>query len=122
MKYFIFKVTPSVGKSYYVLNNRYIGYVGFDSNHIRSILEYHAGVKETYQVFAVSKETEDLTLHKDNCVSRRFTLTEIKQLILAIPVFTKSRDKTVYAVYYPNPNNSVFYLKEVGGKKTILGL
>lgn len=108
MRYFIFKVHNSLNEKYYVLNNQYIGYIGFDS--------------ETYQLYATSSETDDRELHRLNCEDYRFTLDEIKTLRKRTKIFTLSKDKTWYKVYFPSRNSSECYLKEIDGDKTIRDL
>lgn len=121
MKYYLFKVFPSVGKPYFVLNNQYIGYIGFDSNRLRSILESQAKIKYKYQLYAESPFIPDGTetdkaLHHLNCTSTRFDTKTLKVLLELCPVFKKSKSRTLYEVYYPNRNSSACYLREVTSK------
>jgi len=122
MKYYIFRVKDSTGDEYYVLNNQYIGYIGFDSHTLRSILEYRAKNYKKYVLYAESKMISgkvDEKLHKLNCSSTRFTAEEINSLIKETGVFQLSKDKTTYSIYYPDKNSSLCYLKEINGTKTI---
>lgn len=99
----------------------YIGYIGFDSQRIRSLLEHHKvpnkkKLKQKYQLIA--KEffedgaRKEKKLHKWNCKSERFTNQEIDYLI-KVCKFKKSYDKTWYEVYYPSKNSSKSYLREI---------
>ena len=144
MKYYLFKVRDSLGQEYYLLNNMYIGYIGFDSDNMRSHAEYHGcrindffikaknervvvleyGTKNqcyrTYQLFAsghVYGEQEQ-QFHKWNCESKRFTLDEAKEIVKDFEL-TFSEDDTLYEVYYLNRNSSECYLREINGTKTI---
>ncbi len=116
-----------MGDSYYILNNQYIGYVGFDSDRVRSLLEHSAGIKNKYQRWAESphiedNSTDDASLHLLNCASTRFNDKEVKDLIVRFKQFKRSRDKTLYTIHYPNRNSSVCYLKGTGKNenKTII--
>lgn len=122
MRYYIFKVTDSTNDTYYILNNQYIGYIGFDSEIVRSTLEWGAKVKRNYQLYATSAETNDQSLHDLNCDSHRFNELEIKDLIKLHNIFALSSDPTVYKIYHPNKNSSECYLKEIDGNKTIKDL
>lgn len=122
MKYYIFKVTDTANNNYYILNNQYIGYINFDSDRIRSLLEWNAKVKQSYCLYATSSETGDQDLHKLNCDSYRFNETEIKKLIIKHKIFTLSKDSSVYEVYFPDKGSSKCYLKEIGGSKVIKDL
>lgn len=114
MKYYIFKVLNSLGQEYFILNNKYIGYMGFDSNRLRSILEYNNGVTKKYQLYASGIISDDEDLHKLNCESTRFSKEEIEALIKEYNgEFKLSKDKSWYKVYYPNKNSSESYLKEI---------
>jgi len=115
VRYFIFKVNNSLDEQYYILNNQYIGYVGFDS-------DSHRGIIESYQPYATSSETNDRELHRLNCESYRFTLEEIKTLRNQTKIFTLSKDKAWYQVYFPSRNSSECYLKEIHSDKTIRDL
>jgi hypothetical protein len=83
----------------------YIGYVGFDSNFTRSKLEYNAGVKEQYQVFATGNVINDNELHRLNCDSARFDEETARQLAKYYGM-KLSRNKLWYEVYFPNKNSS----------------
>jgi len=115
VRYFIFKVNNSLDEQYYILNNQYIGYIGLDG-------DSHRGIIESYQPYATSSETNDRELHRLNCESYRFTLEEIKTLRNRTKIFTLSKDKALYQVYFPNRNSSNCYLKEIDGDKTIRDL
>ena len=138
MLYYIFKVQDNLGQDYYILNNIYIGYVGFDSQYIRSLLEHRRfsgkkgegfvssgygetrRLKQKYQLIAQAF-FEDYTkaerkLHKWNCASERFAQKEIDFLI-KICKFKRSRDKTWYKVYYPNKNSSESILREIPSQR-----
>lgn len=118
--YYIFKVTDSLGKEYYILNNRYIGYVGFDSDNFRSLLESRAKITKTYKLFAKLKESSSEELHKLNCDSTRFSFKEITDLTNKYKdIVEYALDSTEYEVYFPNKNSSESYLKEVGGESVI---
>ena len=122
MKYYIFKVLPSVGDPYYILNNQYIGYVGFDSDRVRSVLEHEAGIKNKYQRWAESSYIKDNSpsdnvLHTLNCSSFRFDEEGAKGLVKTYKEFKRSRDKTIYTIHYPNRNSSESYLKGTGKNK-----
>lgn len=124
MKYYLFRVKDSLGEEYYILNNQYIGYVGFDSEQIRSALEYQNKVTKKYQLFAESDyipdgSTIDTTLHRLNCASNRFTKEEAEQLVAGKAGFQRKKDRAWYRVYYPSRNSSASYLKEIGGAKVI---
>ena len=128
MKYYIFKVFPSKGEHYYILNNQYIGYMGHDSDRIRSLLEFEAKIKCIYQLYAespyISDGSEfDQILHQLNCASTRFGSKEIDVLMEKTPVFRKSKDRTFYEIYYPDRNSSRCYLRSITqankGYKTI---
>lgn len=122
MKYYIFKVTDTADNIYYILNNQYIGYIDFDTERIRSLLEWNAKIEKIYQLYAVSSETGNQDLHKLNCDSYRFDKSEIEKLVNKTKIFKLSTDKTMYKVYFPNKNSSECYLKEIGGEKTIKDL
>jgi hypothetical protein len=124
MKYYIFKVIPTLGKPYYVLNNQYIGYIGCDSNYARLEMECSAGITHTYQLYAQSKYLKDNSpidhkLHTINCNSTRFSNRQINQLLRTYKVFKKTNDRTIYEEYYPVPRSSSCILRSLDGKKTI---
>ena len=124
MKYYIFKVEDTLGQTYYILNNQFVGYVGFDANELRSITEHSQDVERKYQLFAQSDYLADWSghdrkLHEMNCDSKRFDENSVTELMLDHPVFSLSRDLTWYEVYFPSKNSSRSYLKEIGGTKTI---
>ena len=120
MKYYLFKVKDSTGNEYYVLNNQYISYVGFDSQRVRSILEWNAGINpddNEYSVLAETNYIEEIHpveryLHQLNCDSTRFTKEEAEKLIKDVCQFYRSIDKTVYKIYYPDKNCSKCWLRE----------
>ena len=75
MKYYIFKVTTNQGKTYYKLNNMYIGYIDFDTDLTRAKLEHMANIEEkSYQIFAEGEVKDDFDLHLINISSERFNL------------------------------------------------
>lgn len=120
IKYYIFKVKDAIGQIYYIVQNRYIGYIGFDSQHTRSIIEYSVKsktkAKDKYFLIAVSdKESSDL--HKYFCENQRFTELEIKEIINKY-FFTTINDPNPYLVYYPEKNCSKSWLRcERNGKE-----
>jgi hypothetical protein len=140
MKYYIFRVKDSLGQEYYIFNNMYIGYVGFDSNHLRSRVE-HNGLtekelmqrieneeiltfdcrdrcKRQYQLFAegyVYDHEIEKEFHRMNCKSKRFSLYKAKKYA-KIGNLKISKDKKWYEVYYPNKNSSESYLREIKSK------
>ena len=120
MKYHIFKVKPSIGREYYLVNNQYVGYVGCDSsskNTIRSIIENAANITRIYQHFAFS-ETDvrnDNELHRTFCDGIR--LTERQAMKLAIKFkFKLANDPAWYEVYFPDKNSSESHLREIQTK------
>jgi hypothetical protein len=117
MKYYIFRVENSIGEIYYLLNNQFIGYIGFDSNRERAEIEYKTGVKNTYVLVGTANfnDIKDRKYHKLNCDSHRFTNEEYQKIKND---FTLCSDPTIYEIYYPSPNSSVHYLREKGGKST----
>ena len=126
MLYYIFKVRtnkPDIIPDYYILNNRYIGYVGFDSggpqNSLRPKLEYHAKIKNTYQLFAMGEVKNDEKLHKIFFESERMNFEKISKLIKKYD-FIEHEDDTWYKEYYPNKNSSQSILKAVDYTKVIL--
>ena len=124
MKYYILKVKDTLNQEYYILNNQYIGYVGFDSQEIRSIVEHSKKAEQKYQLYAESGYIADgsecnQTLHELNCESTRFSHKEVRALMKDHPAFIRSKDRAWYKVYFPNRNSSTSYLQEIGGSKTI---
>jgi hypothetical protein len=123
MKYYVFKVKDSLNGEYFVLNNQHIGYVGFDCQFIRSILEYNANIKRKYQCISVTDfimdncET-DRILHKYNCESKRFNKKEIISIIKKYK-FKKTNDKRWYEIYYPFENSSHSVLREIVENKNV---
>lgn len=124
MFYYVFKVQtnkPDIVPYYYKLNNRYIGYVGFDSYYMRSKLEHHSKVntKLQYQLFAtgVSKDFDEV--HDMNCLSKRFDSAEVDAFIDKYK-FKRINDETWYKEYYPIKNCSTSLLKSVDGSRIIL--
>lgn len=119
MKYYIFKTTNNKGKVYYKLNNRYIGYIDFDSNYDRRECEYRDGIEEIcYELFAEGEVSDDRILHQRFSDSERFDLKEAEQIVKDFSL-TKSEDKRVYETYRPNANSTHTHLKEIGGKAII---
>jgi hypothetical protein len=115
MKYYILKVTtskPDVVPDYYVVNNQYMGYVGFDSQFLRSLLENNAKIKNTYQVFASGEAEEKGSLHEAFCHDARFSKKEAEKLVKEYSL-KKCLDKTRYQVYCPNRNSSKSVLREI---------
>lgn len=124
MFYYVFKVNtnkPEIVPDYYKLNNRYIGYVGFDSQFMRSKLEYHAKVsnKLKYQLFATGSSPDFDEVHNLNVDSKRFSESEIEEFIKKYN-FTKTNDDTWYKDYYPIKNCSKCLLKSSDGNRIIL--
>ena len=130
MHYYLFKVKDNIGQEYYVINNQYIGYLGFDSNKIRRILEWSKSgenLKHQYQLVAQTGwlnngSEKDRECHKFFCNSTRFNDKEIAKFIKNNPDFEMVNDDyTWYEEYYPDNNSSEFYLREIGGGKVIKG-
>lgn len=124
MKYYIFKVRankPELVSDHYIVNNMYIGYVGFDSQHIRSILEYNAGIKFEYSPVAVGDITvDDSELHRLACDDDRLDEQGVYRLLNKYSDLKLVNDDTWYEVYYPKKNSSESILREVAPKvKTI---
>jgi hypothetical protein len=114
MIYYIFEVTDSTGDTYFVINNRYIGYVGFDTDFLRGMLEHNANVKRKYKKIAIISEDSE-ELHDLFCASKRFTSLEISRLLERYKHHT-FEDDIQYEVFYPNRNSSESYLKSECGK------
>jgi hypothetical protein len=122
MKYYIFRVKDDLGQDYYILNNQYIGYLGIDTNVVRSIMEQ--APERKYQLYAQSDCVEDnglvdRELHKLNCASTRFTAKEVKALIKEMGVFKAYKGKEWYREYFPSRNSSKCWLREVDGTREI---
>jgi len=115
--YYIFKVNDSLGQEYYVLNNQYIGYVGYYGDHVINIIEGKKKLK--YQLYAKSVVTSSKRLHELNCEHKRLTKKFVDDLINEYDVFRFVDDSTWYKEYFPDKNSSESYLKEIGGSKTI---
>lgn len=121
MKYYIFKVTTNQGRVYYKVNNRFIGYIDFDSNFWRAKQEEltNPPIKPiSYELFASGEVTNDRELHQMFCESQRFNLRLAKK-ISADHKLKSSKDSRKYNIYQPNKNSSHVYLKEIDGKATI---
>ena len=119
MKYYIFKVTNNKGKTYYKLNNAYLGYIDFDSDFSRSKLEHRKNIEEvSYQIFAEGEVEDDFDLHLINCASERFDLREAKK-IAAKYALNISNDHRKYEVVSLDKNSSNIIVREIGGKATI---
>jgi hypothetical protein len=121
MKYYIFKVTNNKGKTYYKLNNRYIGYIDFDSDQWRAKMERLSNppIEEvSYQVFASGEVENHTQLHRLFADSKRFGLFLAKKIAAAYAL-NISKDRRKYRVHQPSKNSSYVYLKEIGGKATI---
>lgn len=112
MKYYIFQVKNSIGQIYYIVNNQYLSYVGFDSCRIRSLLEYHAKIKKKYKLFSVGNVARDYELHKIFCDDKRLTLKEVTDLT-KIYKLKKSYSKKWYQIVYPKKNSSESTLAEI---------
>lgn len=130
MKYYIFKVTDSIKREYFIVNNVYIGYVGFDSNWLRCILEYNGKVRVEpvkYNLYAQGEvpngSPNERLLHKLFSGSERLAIEEVKTLCKTIPQLKKTTKKEYsvdYEIYYPQKNCSISYLREIRGElKTI---
>jgi hypothetical protein len=127
MKYYIFRVTDSIGQTYFVLNNFCLGYVGFDCNRNRALTEYNSNITQVkYNLFAQAEIPQgtgsDKMLHDLFCKSTRFTSEEIESLYKSVPHFAKTTEEQYsinYEIYYPNTQSSHCYLKEIGGEKII---
>lgn len=119
MKYYIFRVKDSVGQEYYVVNNTYLGYLMFDSNRIRSILEYNHSPKITrkYQSFAIGVVKNDSELHKLFCDNERLTKKEATEIAERFKL-KLSKNKKWYEIVYPNKNSSATELREVRKRLT----
>lgn len=122
MKYYLFKVKDSLNQEYYILNNQYIGYIGFDSDNVRARIENEAGLKYNqteYVLIAQTNYIEEIhpnekQLHLLNCGSVRFNEEEKEKLIRDFPQFYRHPDQTVYLIYYPSSNSSECWLREKG--------
>jgi hypothetical protein len=116
MKFYIFKVKPSVGRQYYVVNNCYLGYLGFDSDPVRSILEYNAKVTLIYQLYASGTIKTGLAaydlFHNLFCTNARLSIQEARRLQYNHNL-TLSKNKKWYKIVFPNPNSSEQELREV---------
>jgi hypothetical protein len=126
MFYYVFRVKtnhPDVVPDYYILNNRYIGYIGHDSggsqNSLRPLLEYHAKIKNSYQLIAMGEVDNDQELHKLNCESERMDAKQINHLIEKYD-FVEHDDDRLYKEYYPIKNCSTTLLKSVDNSRIIL--
>lgn len=118
--YYIFRVTDNLGSEYYVLNNEYIGYIGWAAgDRVTLIIENSQKIKRKYQLFAKSSEVNSQSLHELNCENRRLTLKEANQIVTDYRAFNYVYDDTYYKVYHPDKNSTDHYLKEVGGEKVI---
>lgn len=113
--YYIFKVRtnkPDIIKDYYILNNRYISYVGFDCQHIRSIIEHNAGLKYKFQLYATLEIPGDYPdLHRMFCESLRFDRHTAKRLAEQYSMI-RHKSLTWYENHFPNKGDSRSYLRE----------
>jgi hypothetical protein len=112
MKYYIFQVKDSVGKNYYVINNRWLGYLGFDGNYFRATMETYIKPLRTYKLFASGAVKGDQELHQRFCDSERFNLKEAKSIARRFKL-KLSRSKKWYEIVFPNPKSSESRLKEI---------
>lgn len=120
MKYYLFKSKDSLGQEYYILNNQYIGYIGFDHDYDRARKENEAGLKYNQTEYILVAQTnwiEDIHpveryLHLQFCSSVRFNEVGKEKLIQDVPQFYRHPDQTVYIIYYPNPNSTECWLRE----------
>jgi calcineurin-like phosphoesterase family protein len=122
MFYYIFRVKtnkPDIVPDYYILNNCYIGYIGHDSNSLRHLLEYHAKIKNRYQLIAMGEVENDEELHKLNCDSERMDAKQINHIIEKYD-FIEHDDDRLYIEYYPIKNCSKTLLKSVDNSRIIL--
>ena len=120
MKYYIFKVKDSANQNYYIINNMYLGYVGFDSNEIRSILEWNAKIKRKYKLIASGNVLSgDSYLHRIFCDSKRFTLQQANDLIKQYKL-EKSYSRKWYQVVNPDPNSSESKLAETASSFKVI--
>jgi hypothetical protein len=126
MKYYLFKVKDCLNQEYYVLNNQFIGYIGFDSHDVRFIIEFNQPEfdhkKNEYVLIAETNYIEDglpndLYLHRLNCESKRFTKEEADELYKSVSQFYPSGSDAIYCIYYPSPNSSVCWLREKNWEK-----
>ena len=114
MIYYIFEVTDSTGATYFIVNNKYIDYVGFDSDVLRSLLEHNAKVKRKYKKLAIISEDSE-ELHELFYKSVRLTASETIKLLNKYK-YDGFDDDAEYEVFYPNRNSSESYLKSACGK------
>jgi hypothetical protein len=120
VKYYLFKVNDSLGQEYYVLNNQFIGYIGFDSNDSRRKEEHDKKIvynNTEYVLIAQTNYIEKIHpvenyLHKLNCESTRFTKDEAEDLIKRVCQFYRNPDATIYLEYFPDKNSSECWLRE----------
>lgn len=126
MFYYLFKVKtnkPHIIPEYYILNNRYIGYIGFDSggpmNSLRPKLEYLAKIKNEYKLIAKGEVSNDVELHKLNCESERLDLDRSNGIINRYKLSLYD-DGRWYKEYYPFKGSSKTFLKSTDDSMIIL--
>ena len=121
MFYYLFKVRtnkPELIPDYYILNNRYIGYIGYDSYYIRSILETNAKIKNQYQLIAIGNSPDFDEVHDLFCKSHRFTEEGVNEFIEKYK-FQRTKCEDWYKEYYPIKNSSETILKSVDENKVV---
>lgn len=118
MKYYIFKVRTHDERlpEFYIINNVYIGYVGFDSQHVRSIIEGGNQKKFEFQHVASGDVAEDRELHNLFCESKRLNRKSAEELIEKYKL-KPSGDSSWYKVYRPDKNSTKSHLRSVMKKK-----
>jgi hypothetical protein len=127
MFYHIFRVRtnkPDIVPDYYIVNNRYVGYVGYDcasKNTIRSILENSAKVstKLKFQLIATGGVVDGKELHTLFCEGERLELSGVDALITKYKL-KRTNDETWYKEYFPIKNCSKTLLKTLDGSRIML--
>ena len=119
MKYYIFKVKNSIGQTYYIVNNCYLGYVGIECGEkvwLRSLLEHNAKITRQYKLFAKGNVNNHSELHKIFCDNERFDKGRAIKLQKKFKL-KLSKNKDWYKVVFPDPNCSASKLEKVNKKK-----
>ena len=118
MLYYIFRVQANEGPDCYIINNKYVGYLGvllnFSDSHDSPT---NRCLKKKYQVFASGelsgnehKDMRELMCAHD--ATGRHTLEEARNIAKQFKLKLSS-DDTWYEVYYPNKNSTESYLREI---------
>jgi hypothetical protein len=124
VKHVLLKVRNSIEgleEPFFQLNNIYVGYVGWDSQHVRSLLEWRGKKIPKTREFLVYAEWNgeyDSELHKINCDSVRFSKSEAEKLIKKFG-FKKTNSKTWVKIKFPNKNSSKIVLVDVKTDKIV---